>query len=401
MKILVINAGSSSLKYQLIDMADEAVIAKGNCERIGMDGIITHKLPDGTAVKEETPFPTHTEAFQKLVEVLTTGENAVVHNLNEITAIGHRIVQGGKYFSKSILVDDAVVNKIEEIADLAPLHNPAHVLAIRACQQVFGREIPEVVVFDTAFHQTMPEKAFMYAIPYEYYEKYGIRKYGFHGTSHRFVTARLGELTGWDMKTKKIVTCHLGNGSSISAVDGGVCVDTSMGFTPLDGLEMGSRCGEIDASAVLYLMKHEDLSTDDMNNFLNKKSGFLGLSGVTSDSRDLIDAADHGNKGAEIAIRKLRYQIKKYIGSYSAAMGGVDAVVFTGGIGENSDALRAEVCEGLGFLGVKIDDAENTAKNHGEGLISTADSPAQVWIVPTNEELLIARDTRDIVENMA
>lgn len=401
MKILVINAGSSSLKYQLIDMADEAVIAKGNCERIGMDGIITHKLPDGTTIKEETPFPTHTEAFQKLVEVLTTGEKAVVHNLDEITAIGHRIVQGGKYFSKSILVDDAVVNKIEEIADLAPLHNPAHVLAIRACQEVFGRVIPEVVVFDTAFHQTMPEKAFMYAIPYEYYEKYGIRKYGFHGTSHRFVTARLGELTGWDMKTKKIVTCHLGNGSSISAVDGGVCVDTSMGFTPLDGLEMGSRCGEIDASAVLYLMKHEDLSTDDMNNFLNKKSGFLGLSGVTSDSRDLIDAADHGNKGAEIAIRKLRYQIKKYIGSYSAAMGGVDAVVFTGGIGENSDALRAEVCEGLGFLGVKVDDAENTAKNHGEGLISTADSPAQVWIVPTNEELLIARDTRDIVENLA
>lgn len=400
MKVLVINAGSSSLKYQLIDMRDETVLAKGNCERIGIGGLITHRLPDGTMIQQETDFPTHTEAFQKLVEVLTTGDHAVVHDLKEIAAIGHRIVQGGKYFSKSILVDDAVVNKIEEISDLAPLHNPAHVLAIRACQSVFGNDIPEVVVFDTAFHQTMPPKAFMYAIPYEYYEKYGIRKYGFHGTSHRFVTARLGELTGWDMSGKKIVTCHLGNGSSIAAVSGGQCADTSMGFTPLDGLEMGSRCGQIDASAVLYIMKKEGFDSDAMNNFLNKESGFLGLSGVTSDSRDLIAAASKGNKGAEIAIRKLRYQIKKYIGSYAAAMGGLDAVVFTGGIGENSDELRMEVCQGLEFLGIEMDKVANTEKNHKEGIISTENSKVQVWIVPTNEELLIARDTRDIVETL-
>ncbi len=398
MKVLVINAGSSSLKYQLIDMKDEAVLAKGNCERIGIGGNIIHKLPDGTTIEQECSFPTHTEAFEKLVEVLTTGEHAVVHDLSEITAIGHRVVQGGHYFSASILIDENVIEKIEEIADLAPLHNPAHLLAIRACQQVFGKEVPEVAVFDTAFHQTLPPKAYMYAIPYEYYEKYAIRKYGFHGTSHRFVSKRLAKVAGFDLKDKKIVTCHLGNGSSVAAIDGGYCVDTSMGFTPLDGLQMGSRSGEIDASAVLYLMKQEQWSTEEMNDFLNKRSGFLGLSGLTSDSRDLVRAAAEGNERADICVRKFRYQIKKYIGAYAAAMGGLDAVVFTGGIGENSADLRREVCENLEFLGIDFDVECNEAKNHTEACMTKEGSKTQVWVIPTNEELLIARDTRDIID---
>ncbi len=397
MKILVINAGSSSLKYQLIDMTTEAVLAKGNCERIGIGGLITHKTADGTTIKEEADFPTHTEAFQKLVELLTTGEHAVVKDLAEISAIGHRIVQGGKYFSESVLVTEDVINKIENLSDLAPLHNPAHVLAIRACQKVFPEDTPQVVVFDTAFHQTMPPKAYMYGLPYEYYEKYQVRKYGFHGTSHRFVTGRLGELTGWDMETKKIVTCHLGNGSSVAAVKYGKCVDTSMGFTPLDGLEMGTRSGAVDPSVVLFLMKHEKLNPDQMNDLLNKKSGFLGMSGKTSDSRDLIADANQGSQRSQIAIDMFRYQIKKYIGSYAAAMGGIDAVVFTGGIGENSDELRHDVCVDMEFLGIELDDPMNTELNHKEGRISKDGSKVEVWIVPTNEELLIARDTRDLV----
>ena len=282
---------------------------------------------------------------------------------------------------------------------MAPLHNPAHVQAIRACQKVFGKEVPEVVVFDTAFHQTMPPKAYMFGVPYKYYEKYQVRKYGFHGTSHRFVTGRLGELTGWDMSTKKIVTCHLGNGSSICAVDGGKCVDTSMGFTPL---VMGTRSGAVDPSVVLYIMKHENISPDQMNDVLNKQSGFLGMSdGVTSDSRDLIAAANAGNEKAEVAIRTFRYEIKRYIGGYAAAMGGLDAIVFTGGIGENSDELREEVCENLEFLGVNLDKKKNTELNRHEGRVSKDGSKVQVWIVPTNEELLIARDTRDIVETLS
>ncbi len=403
MKILVINAGSSSLKYQLIDMTDESVLAKGNCERIGIEGgNIAHKLPDGTTIKESCNFPTHTEAFLAVIRMLTTGEHAVISDLKEISAIGHRIVQGGKYFSKSVLVTDEVIDRIESISDLAPLHNPAHVQAIRACQKVFGKDVPEVVVFDTAFHQTMPPKAYMFGVPYKYYEKYQVRKYGFHGTSHRFVTGRLGELTGWDMSTKKIVTCHLGNGSSICAVDGGKCVDTSMGFTPLDGLVMGTRSGAVDPSVVLYIMKHENISPDQMNDVLNKQSGFLGMSdGVTSDSRDLIAAANAGNEKAEVAIRTFRYEIKRYIGGYAAAMGGLDAIVFTGGIGENSDELREEVCENLEFLGVNLDKKKNTELNRHEGRVSKDGSKVQVWIVPTNEELLIARDTRDIVETLS
>lgn len=397
MKILVINAGSSSLKYQLIDMLNETVIAKGNCERIGIDGFITHKITNGVTIEEECNFQTHTEAFKKLVELLTTGENKVVEDLSEISAVGHRVVQGGKYFSSSVLITDQVLNIIEQISDLAPLHNPAHLLAIKACQDVFGKDVPEVAVFDTAFHQTMPPKTYMYALPYEYYEKYQIRKYGFHGTSHRFVTGRLAELTGWDITTKKIVTCHLGNGSSIAAVKNGKCIDTSMGFTPLDGLQMGTRSGAIDPSVVLYLMKHEGLSPDQMNTLLNKESGFLGISGLTSDSRDLVDAANQGDDRCQIAIDIFRYQIKKYIGSYAAAMGGLDAVVFTGGIGENSFDLRREVCENLEFIGINVNQTLNQDLNHKEGRISTEDSKVGVWIIPTNEELLIARDTKALI----
>lgn len=401
MKILVINAGSSSLKYQLIDMTTEGVIAKGNCERIGTpESSITHNTADGKKFKYDVYFPTHTEAFEKLVEVLTTGEGKVVDDLSEISAVGHRIVQGGKYFSESVLVTDEVKKIISSISDLAPLHNPAHIQAIEACQKVLDKSVPQIVVFDTAFHQTMPPKAYMYALPYEYYEKYQIRKYGFHGTSHRFVTARYAELTGSDITTKKIVTCHLGNGSSISAVDGGKCVDTTMGFTPLDGLIMGTRSGAVDPSVVLYIMKNQNLTPDEMNDLLNKKSGFLGLSGTTSDSRDLIKAADEGSVPAQIAVRMLRYQIKKYIGAFAAAMGGLDAVVFTGGIGENSDSLREEVCTDMEFFGLKIDLDKNQKLNRGEGKISADDSKIEAWIIPTNEELLIARDTKKIVEGL-
>ena len=380
-------------------MTSEDVIAKGNCERIGIGGLITHKLADGTTIQEEADFPTHTEAFVKLVELLTTGDKAVVTDLSEIAAVGHRIVQGGKYFSESVLATDEVIDRIESISDLAPLHNPAHVQAIRACQKVFPAGTPQVVVFDTAFHQTMPPKAYMYGLPYEYYEKYQVRKYGFHGTSHRFVTARLAELIG-GVEGKKVVTCHLGNGSSIAAVDNGKCVDTTMGFTPLDGLVMGTRSGAVDPSVILYIMKHENLTPDEMSNILNKQSGFLGMSGVTSDSRDLIKASEEGSERSQETIDKFRYQIRKYIGSYAAAMGGLDAVVFTGGIGENSDELRHDVCTNMEVLGIHFDDAKNVELNRHEGKISKDDSKVQVWIIPTNEELLIARDTKHIVEGM-
>ncbi|MEG1996733.1 MAG: acetate kinase, partial [Oscillospiraceae bacterium] len=359
MKILVINAGSSSLKYQLIDMETELVIAKGNCERIGDGGTIIHKTEDGNVYTQDTVFNDHTDAFKKLVEVLTTGDTAVIKNLNEIAAVGHRIVQGAEHFSESVLVTDEVVEKIEEISDLAPLHNPAHVQAIRACQKVFDKTVPQVVVFDTAFHQTMPKKAYMFGTPYEYYEKYNVRRYGFHGTSHRFVSARLAKLMDKDIKDLKIITCHLGNGSSIAAINNGVCVDTSMGFTPLDGLLMGTRSGCVDASLILYVMEKENLTPGEMNLILNKKSGVLGISGITSDDRDLRKAAAEGNKRAKLAGDMQRYQIKKYIGSYAAAMGGLDALVFTGGIGENSSSLREDVCDHMRFLGIELDNDKN------------------------------------------
>ncbi len=401
MKILVINAGSSSLKYQLINMDNDEVIAKGNCERIGIDGRITHKTASGYSVTEDCSFPTHTEAFEKVIEKLTSGDGKVVDSVSEISAVGHRVVQGGDIFSKSVIATDEVIDQIEKLSPLAPLHNPAHVLALRACRKVVGDNVPMVVVFDTAFHQTMPSKAFMYGLPYEDYEKYSIRKYGFHGTSHRFVSADFAKRIGKPLDQLKMVTCHLGNGSSITAVDCGKSVDTTMGFTPLDGVIMGTRCGAIDASAVLYLMEKTGMNASEMSNYLNKKCGFFGITGGKSDNRDIEAGVAAGDERCALASNMLGYEIKKQIGAYAAAMGGLDAVVFTGGIGENAIGIRKLACSGLEFLGIKLDEERNVALNHGEGRISTDDSKVEVWIVPTNEELLIAMDTQALVENQA
>lgn len=400
MKILVINAGSSSLKYQLIDMADESVIAKGNCDRIGIDGHIKHTTFDGRVIDTDCTFPTHTEAFEKLVEVLTTGEGKVIDSMSEISAVGHRIVQGAEIFSKTTLVTDEVIQQIDDLSELAPVHNHPHALALRACKKVIPETTPQVVVFDTAFHQTMPEKAFMFGMPYECYEKYHVRKYGFHGTSHRFVTQALADALGKPVSELKIVSCHLGNGSSITAVDGGKSVDTSMGFTPLDGVIMGTRSGCVDPSAVTFIENKKHLSPSEMSDYLNKKSGFLGISGISSDNRDITAAAQHGDKKAQLAGEMLRYEIKKYIGSYAAVMNGLDAVLFTGGIGENSDDLRADVCRDMEFFGIKLDEAANAGLRGKLQRISAPDSKVEVWVVPTNEELLIARDTRDLVGEM-
>ena len=396
MKVLVINAGSSSLKYQLIDMTDESVLAKGNCERIGIGGFITHKTADSVD-SHEADFPTHAEAFRELIRVLSTGENAVIKDMGEISAVGHRVVQGAELFAESVLVTDEVLTRLDTISDLAPLHNPANIMAIRACQSVFDASVPQVIVFDTAFHQTIPQKAYMYPIPYELYEKYHIRRYGFHGTSHRYVSRRLSEILGKPLESLKIVTCHLGNGSSITAIDGGKSVDTSMGFTPLDGIIMGTRSGGIDPSILTFLQEREGLGSKELNDLLNKKSGYLGVSGVTSDQRDLVAAAMEGNKRAQLALDIQRYQIKKYIGAYAAAMGGLDYVIFTGGIGENSTMVREVACDGLEFMGIAVDKELNLTVHGVEKDISAPGAKVRVWVVPTNEELLIARDTCQIV----
>lgn len=396
MKIFVVNAGSSSLKYQLIDMENEKVLAKGLCERIGVSGAISHKTADGRAYAAETPMPTHSEAFEAVVYALTKSEAKVIDSFDEISAIGHRIVQGGSVFPNSCLVTPEVIDKIEELGALAPLHNPAHVLAIRACIKTFGDKIPQVVVFDTSFHQTMPPKAYMYPLPYEYYEKYGVRKYGAHGTSHRFVSDRVAALENKPKKDIKIITCHLGNGCSITAVKDGVCADTSMGFTPLDGFMMGTRSGTLDPSALTYIAEKEHLSPEDVNTICNKKSGMLGISGVSNDNRDICAAAEAGNKRAQLAIEMQRYEILKFVGSYIAAMNGVDAIAFTGGIGENDPDLRKYVCDNLTFVGVDIDEDKNKLRGE-EVKISTPKSRVNVYVIPTNEELAIARDTLAII----
>ena len=397
MIILVVNAGSSSLKYQLINMDDESVIAKGNCDRIGIDGHISHKTGDGRTFEADCDFPTHTEAFMKLVEALTTGDAKVIDSMNEISAVGHRIVQGADIFDKSVLVTDEIIDKIDELRELAPVHNHAHALALRACKKVIPEGVPQVVVFDTAFHQTMPPKAYMFGLPYDDYKNHHIRKYGFHGTSHRFVSSALAEAMGKDIKDLKIVSCHLGNGSSITAVDGGKSIDTSMGFTPLDGVVMGTRTGSVDPSAVTFVADKHGFSPAQMSEYMNKKSGFLGVSGVGSDNRDITDAAEHGNNRAKLVSDMLVYEIKKYIGSYAAAMNGLDAVLFTGGIGENAFDVREKVCENMEFFGIKLDKEANNGLRGQLKKISTEDSKVQVWVVPTNEELLIARDTLALI----
>ena len=399
MKVFVVNAGSSSLKYQLIDMENEAVLAKGLCERIGVTGAITHKAADGRVYKAETAMPTHSEAFEAVVFAMTKSEAKVIDSLDEVSAIGHRVVHGAEEFNKSALITDEMIAKVRECSVMAPLHNPANILGIEACTKTFGDKIPQVGVFDTSFHQTMPAKAFMYALPYEYYENYRVRKYGFHGTSHSFVSDRAAVLEGKDKKDLKIITCHLGNGCSISAIKDGECIDTSMGFTPLDGFMMGTRCGTLDPSTLTYIAEKENLSFADIDSICNKKSGVLGISGVSNDNRDVAAAADEGNYRAQLAIDMQRYQILKFVGSYVAAMNGVDTIVFTGGIGENDEGLREYICENLAYLGVKLDKEANTV--HGEEIkISTADSKVNVYIIPTNEELKIARDTKAIVEAM-
>ena len=397
MIILVVNAGSSSLKYQLIDMKDESVIAKGNCDRIGIDGHISHKTLDGRTLNEDCDFPTHTEAFMKLVDVLAKGDASVIKSMDEISAVGHRIVQGAEIFDKPVLVTDEVIQQIDDLKELAPVHNHAHALALWACKKVMPANVPQVVVFDTAFHQTMPEKAYMFGLPYEDYENYSVRKYGFHGTSHRFVSNALAQALGKDIKDLKIVSCHLGNGSSITAVQGGKSIDTSMGFTPLDGLLMGTRTGCVDPSAVTFVAEKHHFTPSQMSEYMNKKSGFLGVSGISSDNRDITAAAEKGDKRALLAKDILVYEIKKYIGSYAAAMNGLDAVLFTGGIGENSDDVRAEVCRNMDFFGIKLDEEANNGCRGQLKRISAPDSRVEVWIVPTNEELLIARDTLSLI----
>lgn len=399
MLILVVNAGSSSLKYQLLDMETEKFIAKGNCDRIGIDGHVSYKTNDGRSFEADCPFPTHTEAFEKVVELLTTGDTKVIDSVSEISAVGHRIVQGGEIFDKATLITDKVLEQIEELKALAPVHNHAHYLAIKASREVFDPSVPQVAVFDTSFHQTIPKKAYIYGFPYEDYEKYHVRKYGFHGTSHRFVSAALAEAMGKDPKDLKIISCHLGNGSSITAVDGGKSVDTTMGLTPLDGILMGTRCGNVDPSTVTFLQKAHNFTADEMDAYMNKKSGLVGISGVSSDMRDLTAAAESGNERAKLAKEILVYDIKKDIGALAAAMGGVDAVLFTGGIGENDGSVRKEVCDGLEFLGIKLKDGSENVR--GElAKISADDAKVEVWVVPTNEELLIARDTKKLCEEL-
>ena len=397
MNILVINAGSSSLKYQLLNPETQQVLAKGLCERIGIDGKFTYKPEGKTAVKEaDVAMPTHNEAIKAVLNALVDPANGVIGSMKEIDAVGHRVVHGGEKFARSVLITDEVMAAIEECNPLAPLHNPANIIGIKACQDLMPGT-PMVAVFDTAFHQTMPPAAYMYALPYEYYEKDKVRRYGFHGTSHKYVTQQAAAMLGKPIEDLKLISCHLGNGSSIAAVDGGKSVDTSMGFTPLAGLPMGTRCGDIDAGILQYLMNKYGMDIDKMLNVLNKKSGVEGLSCVSSDFRDLENAAGEGNQKAALAQEKFAYEVRKYVGAYAAAMGGVDAVIFTAGVGENDKAIRSMVCRGLDFMGLKLDEAANDVRGR-ETVISTADSKVKVLLIPTNEELMIAIDTAELAK---
>ncbi len=399
LKILVVNAGSSSLKYQLIDMENESVLAKGNCEQIGTESTFTHKVPaDETKNIKALPMEMqdHAAALKIVLDTLVDAEHGVIGSVKEIDAVGHRVLHGGEKFSGSVLVDDKVEDAIRECFDLGPLHNPANLTGIKACQKIMPG-VPQVAVFDTGFHQTMPDYAYMYALPYEYYEKYGIRRYGFHGTSHRFVSKKCIELLG-NPEHSKIVTCHLGNGSSISAVVDGKCFDTTMGVTPLEGIMMGTRCGSIDPAIVPIIMKKEGLTPDEMDIVMNKKSGMLGLCG-TSDNRTIESRAKEGDARAKLIESMLCHQLTKYIGGFAAAMGGLDAIVFTGGIGENNPQYRDRVCDQLKFMGVEINYEINDKLKRGpEGEISTPNSKVKVYVICTNEELMIARDTKEIVE---
>jgi acetate kinase len=397
MKILVINSGSSSLKYQLFNMETEKVLAKGLIQRIGIDGsYLEYENGEGEEIVIEKDIPTHKVGIELLIETLISKKHGVLANMDEIQAVGHRIVHGGEAFAESTIIDDQAIKKIEDVADLAPLHNPPNIMGVKVCKELMPDK-PQVGVFDTAFHQSMPEKAYIYALPYEYYEKYGVRRYGFHGTSHGYVAKRAAKMMDQDLSELKIITCHLGNGASVAAVKNGKSVDTSMGLTPLEGLVMGTRCGDIDPAIIPFLLEKEDMTASEIDNILNKESGLLGVSGVSSDSRDVEDAAAEGNHQAEIALELFNYRVKKYIGAYTAAMGGVDAIVFTAGIGENSIDTRANILSGLEYLGVELDKEANDCRGK-EVLISTDDSKVKAMIVPTNEELVIAKDTMELVK---
>ena len=396
MKILIINAGSSSLKYQLIDMDHESIIAKGLVERIGIEGgKLTHKYGDKTYTVTPDAIKDHTEAMNLVLEALLSKEHGVISSISEIGAVGHRVLHGGEKFTASCIIDQACMDAIEENIPLGPLHNPANLMGIRACQAVMP-DTPMVAVFDTAFHQTMPRTSYLYGVPYEYYEKYHIRRYGFHGTSHRYVSKRVCEFLGVDRSKTRVITCHLGNGSSMCAVENGKCIDTSMGITPLEGVIMGTRSGSMDPAVVQYICNNEHISVDEMLTICNKKSGLLGISGLSSDMRDIDKAADEGNERANIARDMLVYGIRKYIGSYAAAMNGVDVIVFTAGIGENNCALRERVMQGFEYLGAKLDPAKNAGCRE-DAVISTDDSKVKICVIPTDEEIVIARDTLCIV----
>ena len=396
MKILVINAGSSSLKYQLFDMDNESIIAKGACERIGIEGSQLKHTPAGKeSVIYHEPMPDHVAAIKLVFDALMDPNTGVIKSMDEINAVGHRILHGGDKFTESALVTEPVKDAIREAIPLGPLHNPANLMGIEACEKVMPGT-PQVAVFDTAFHQSMPMKSFLYALPYEYYEKYKVRRYGFHGTSHRYISARAAAFLGKKPEELKIVTCHLGNGSSLAAVKYGKCFDTSMGLTPLEGLPMGTRSGSLDPAVLGFIMPRENLTIEEMTTILNKKSGVLGVSGLSSDFRDLGEAAANGNERAALALEMFRYNVVKLIGAYTAGMGGTDVIVFTAGVGENDGALRANVCADLEFMGVEIDPEKNAIRGE-EVEISTPDSKVRVLVIPTNEELVIARDTKDIV----
>ena len=395
MKVLVLNCGSSSLKYQLFEMDDESVLAKGLVERIGLDGsVLTHEATDKDKVVINADIKNHTIAIGLVLEALVDANHGVISSMSEIDAIGHRAVHGGEKFTDSALVTEDVMKGITDCIEMAPLHNPPNIAGIDACAELMP-DMPQVVVFDTAFHQTMPKKAYMYALPYEAYEKYGVRRYGFHGTSHKYVSQRVAEVMGKDYNDLKIITCHLGNGSSVAAIQNGKCIETSMGFTPLEGLVMGTRCGNIDPAIIPFLMKKENMSMDEIDTYINKKSGVLGVSGVSSDFRDIEKAAAGGNERAQLALDMFTYEVIKYIGSYAAAMNGVDAIVFTAGVGENAIVMREIIGNGVEYLGTKIDNEKNNVRGK-EREISVDGSKVKIFIIPTNEELVIARDTKKL-----
>lgn len=397
MKILVLNAGSSSLKYQLIEMATETVLAKGLCERIGAGGHFVYKTAGGMVLETDHPFATHVEAFRTIIRQLTQEEGHVLDSVEEISAVGHRFTHGGEMLIDSVKITADTIKQLEHVTELAPLHNPACLAGIKACLSTLDKAMPQVAVFDTAFHQTMPKKAYIYPLPYEYYEKDKIRRYGFHGISNRYVSQKAGELLGKPLETLKLVTCHLGNGSSVTAVDGGKSVDTSMGYTPLPGVIMGTRSGDIDPSLVSYICDKHDMSYEKFTDILNKKSGLLGVSGISNDFRDIQQAADSGNLRAKLALEIQEYQIKKYIGAYAVAMGGLDVIAFAGGIGENVPALRTNICAGMEFMGVTLDQEKNGAPGGADRVISGVDARVKVLVIATNEEIMIARDTVKII----